>query len=93
MEKTDIETIQAAIETSRALVTKIQKQMASDVQAGVLSRETLKCHATARDNFDAAAIQLGAGNLEDTLHHLLRGSWNLGEFFGRSRKEKEAAQN
>jgi len=77
-----------AITTKHKLATKITEQMADDVKAGVLNILTVQQNKLALDNFDAAQINLNADKFEDAVHFFSRGCANLGEFKGRSDKER-----
>jgi hypothetical protein len=72
----------------RELVAKIAVQMEEDVKAGVLSNETIILNSIALDNFDAAAIWLEKNDYEQALHFYSRGCSNMGEFKGRTDKER-----
>jgi hypothetical protein len=75
----------------RELIAKISVQMEDDVKAGVLSDETVALNKMALDNMDAAAIWLEKNDYEQAMHFYSRGCSNMGEFKGRSDKERKTA--
>ena len=78
-----------ALKAKRELVQKIALQMADDVKAGILSPDTVMQNSLAIDNLDAAAIWLEKCDYEQALHFYSRGCANMGEFKGRSDKERK----
>lgn len=75
----------------RELIAKIAVQMEGDVKAGVLSEETVALNKMALDNMDAAAIWLEKNDYVQAMHFYSRGCSNMGEFKGRSDKERKKA--
>lgn len=88
MPKTLEEQLLETIEKKRELLMRISTQMQPDVENKVLSEETIQQHRLALDNLDASAISLGRGDHEKTLHFFSRACSNMGEFKGRSDKER-----
>ena len=88
MSETLKEQLIISIQSKKALAHKIAGQMAEDVKNNVLSPATVRQNELARDNFDAALIQMGEGDYEKAIHFFSRGCANLGEFKGRSDKER-----
>ncbi len=78
-----------ALTAKRELLSKIAIQMSDDVNNGVLSPETIMQHSIAVDNLDAAAITLEKCEYEQAMHFYSRGCSNMGEFKGRSDKERK----
>jgi hypothetical protein len=92
MTKEEITTIREAIQQKIDLVDLLEKQMAPSVEQGVIRDVTLHQYNLARDNFLAAWMKLDLGDLEKSVHHLMRGSWNLGEFTAMSKADRAASQ-
>ncbi len=88
MSKTLTEVLIEAMTAKRGLALKISQQMKDDVANGVLSKPTVQQNALALDNIDAALLNLEKGELENAVHFFARACSNLGEFKGRSDKER-----
>ena len=86
--KTLEDQMRVMLHAKRELVATISIQMEDDVKNGVLTPETIKLNSLATDNFDAAAINLEKKEYEQAMHFYSRGCANMGEFKGRSDKER-----
>jgi len=82
------ELLEKAIQQKLELTNEIEKQMAKDVAQNKLSGITLSKHHLARESFKSALTHLVQGKVEDAIYLFSRGCWNLGEFTGRSQKER-----
>lgn len=79
-----------AITAKRTLVDTIGRQMASDVDKGLLSIDTLQAYTNAKNSLDASLLHLERKEFQEAIYLFSRGCWNLGEFKGRSDFEKKA---
>ena len=91
MKKTLEEYLIEAIAEKRLLVDKITAQMQGDVDDEVLSSLTIRQHHLSIDNLDAALINLKKGDYQQAIYFYGRGCSNMGEFKGRSDKERGKA--
>lgn len=89
MPKTLEEHLQETIGKKRELLMRISIQMQPDIENKILSDTTVQQHTLALDNLDAAAIQLARKDYVKTLHFFSRACSNMGEFKGRSDKERK----
>jgi len=87
--KTLEDSMRILLHAKRELIATIAIQMENDVKEGVLSNETVALNTMALDNLDASAIWLEKHDYEQALHFFSRGCANMGEFKGRSDKERK----
>lgn len=87
-----IEKLEEAIQIKLDLADKMALQMQDDVKNKIISSMTIEKHYVAKESLEAAKLRVKAGNVKEALYFFSRGCWNLGEFMGRSRIEKEQAQ-
>lgn len=70
------------------LANTISKQMGEDVKNKIISPQSVQQVLTAIDNLDAATVHLLRGEHENAIHFFSRACANLGEFKGRTDKER-----
>lgn len=91
MAKSLPEEMMESIKFKRELAQKIALQMRDDVKKGVLTSQTVEQNQLAIDNLDAATNHLAREDFEKAIHFFSRGCANMGEFKGRSDKERKVS--